>query len=93
MKLSELVDDRRDLMVRLADNERRITLELAAGHQQGQHEPDLLTAKVAARKLGIAPVTLYERARVNEIPSVRIGRAVRFRSHDIQDYSNRKVAS
>jgi excisionase family DNA binding protein len=88
-----LVDERHDLMVRLADIERRITLELARVHQSSvQQDQDLLTAKQAARKLGIAPVTLYERARPNEIPCVRIGRAVRFRTSDIQNCANRTAS-
>jgi excisionase family DNA binding protein len=91
--LTALVDERRDLMVRVVELDRLITMEQARVHQSAvQQDQDLLTAKVAAKKLGIRTVYLYELARLKTIPAVRIGRAVRFRSSDIQNYTTRRSA-
>jgi excisionase family DNA binding protein len=38
----------------------------------------LLTAKEAARYLGLKVDTVYKKARLRELPSVKVGRALRF---------------
>ncbi len=37
-----------------------------------------VTAPILAALLGVSPVTLYKKAQANQIPSIRIGSAVRF---------------
>ena len=91
--LQELLARRKDLVIALADIDAEITRSLVAGQQSAaSQDQDLLTAKTAARKLGISTVYLYELARLKTIPAVRIGRAVRFRSTDIQNYTTRRTS-
>ena len=88
--LQTLANERRDLMIRVAELDRLIAMELAAVRQSVHQDQDLLDAKTAARRLGVAKVTLYERARLGLIPSVRIGRAVRFKPSDLTTYITRR---
>jgi excisionase family DNA binding protein len=93
MIIKALVDERRDLMMRVTELDRLITLETAALHQvQQDRDRDLISAKQAAKKLGISPVYLYELARTKQLPSVRIGRAVRFRISALTDYANKRTS-
>ena len=55
-----------------------------------QRNTDLLTADQAARRLGISRVYLYELARLGEVRSVHIGRAVRFKAADLDAYTTSK---
>jgi len=91
--IAKLVDERRDLMMRVTELDRLIALETAALHQSAvPQDRDLISAPAAAKRLGISTVYLYELARLKEIPSVRIGRAVRFRLSDLTTYANRRTA-
>lgn len=47
-------------------------------------QEQLLTAPAVARLLGLHPKTVYELSRQGTIPSVKIGRALRFRSSDLE---------
>ncbi len=84
--LTTLVKERQTCATRLAELDAAIVLELAALHQAVPQDPDLLDAKTAARRLGISTVYLYELARLQKIPSTRIGRTVKFRPTDIATY-------
>ena len=44
---------------------------------------DLLTAEQFAKKLGVSSDWVYRSARTGQIPSVRLGRRVRFLSSDV----------
>jgi excisionase family DNA binding protein len=92
--IQDLLAQRRDLVIRLADIDAEITSALIAGQQSAvPQDQDLLSAKQAAKRLGISTVYIYELARLKTIPAVRIGRAVRFRSTDISNYSTRRTTS
>jgi len=56
--------------------------------------PRLLTALDVAKILNIGHSTVYQLIQRNEIPSVKIGRTVRIRIEDVENYilSNRTVA-
>lgn len=46
----------------------------------------LVSSRVAAQMLGISPRTLWSRTRCGDIPSIRIGRAVRYSPDDLRQY-------
>jgi excisionase family DNA binding protein len=92
--LTKLVDERRDLMIRVTELDRLIALETAALHQSSSVtlDQDLISAPAAAKRLGISVVYVYELARTKQIPATRIGRAVRFRISDLTTYANRRTS-
>ena len=47
---------------------------------------DLIDVKKAARRLGLAPKTLYEMVRTRKVPYFKIGRAVRFDPRDLEKF-------
>jgi excisionase family DNA binding protein len=51
--------------------------------------PELLTAEEVASRLRLALSTIYGLARSGELPSVRIGGAVRFDPADLNEYLSR----
>ena len=48
--------------------------------------PRLLTAEQVAEQTGIPIYTVYALARENKLPCVRVGRAVRFADHALEDW-------
>lgn len=46
----------------------------------------LLNAKEAARYLGLEVDTVYKKARLRELPSVKVGRALRFDLNALERY-------
>ena len=51
----------------------------------------LLNAREAAESLAISERKLWELTKCNEIPSVRIGRSVRYRLADLQEFISRHM--
>jgi excisionase family DNA binding protein len=88
--LRDLVVERQKVAERLAALDAEITLCLAEQQRPRPTEEHLLTADQAAKRLGISRVFLYEKARLGEVRSIRIGRAVRFRPEDLDAYTRRK---
>jgi excisionase family DNA binding protein len=84
--LDDLVAERKTVAERLAELDGRIILALA---ERSAPAPalDLLTAEAASRRLGISKVYLCELARLGTVPSVRIGRAVRFEPTDLEAFA------
>ena len=50
-------------------------IEMVSNNEVGKR---LLNAKEAARYLGLSVDTVYKMARLRELPSVKVGRALRF---------------
>ncbi len=50
----------------------------------------LLTAREAAAQLSISPRKLWELTQRREVPSIRIGRAVRYSPNDLSEYIARQ---
>lgn len=84
--IQALVDERRDLAVRLAEVERLIALELVALHQVVHQDQTLLTARQVAKRLGLSTVFIYELARTKALKCTRAGRAVRFSPAAVDAY-------
>ncbi len=61
-----------------------------ASHQ-GQVSPLAVCGEQAAAMLGISPRKLWELKNTGEVPSVRIGRSVRFRPEDLQAFLDRNI--
>lgn len=55
--------------------------------------PILIDSREAARLLSISPRKLWELTNVGEIPSLRIGRAVRYRVADLEAWTERQVTA
>lgn len=53
---------------------------------KSNQQEGLWTAKRVADFLGIHPQTVYAKSRTGEVPSIRIGRGLRFRPEDIRAY-------
>ena len=49
-------------------------------------EKDLLRVREVARKLGLSEPHVYTLATAGSLPSVKLGRAVRFRSADVDRF-------
>jgi len=47
---------------------------------------DYLTAKQVAKYLQVKPLTVYQWARKNRIPAIKIGRIWRFKKEDIDNF-------
>jgi excisionase family DNA binding protein len=48
--------------------------------------PRLLTAKEVASELGLTPFRVYELARLGLLPSIRLGRSVRFPREALENW-------
>lgn len=46
----------------------------------------LLTAEQVAERLSVEPSWVYRAAREKKLPSVKVGRYVRFRGHEVQAF-------
>ena len=59
-------------------------------------EKDLIRPRDVGRKLGLSTPHVYTLAAAGEIPSIKLGRAVRFRPADVEafirDHRRRKTA-
>ncbi len=88
--IAELVRERQTTAERLADLDARITLAMATQMAPAPATDDLLTADAAAKRLGISRVFTYELGRLGTLPSVKVGRSVRFRLADLDAYIARK---
>jgi excisionase family DNA binding protein len=67
----------------------------AEGGEMGSNDcvgKRLLTAREAALYLGLAVDTTYRMARLRELPSVRVGRALRFDYRALERYIERHSA-
>lgn len=51
----------------------------------------LIDAREAARRLAISPRTLWQLTKDRDVPSVRIGKCVRYRVVDLEDWARRQV--
>lgn len=51
----------------------------------------LLTVKEAAQYLGLAEDTVYRKARMRELPYVKVGRALRFDVKALESYIDRNT--
>lgn len=54
----------------------------------GRPKIGLVTAKAVATRLGISRYRVYELARADEIPHVRLGRSMRFDPNTIEAFIN-----
>ena len=62
---------------------------MTSGAELGSNESvgrRLLNAKEAARYLGLEVDTIYKKARLRELPSVKVGRALRFDVQALERY-------
>ena len=53
--------------------------------------PILVDPREAARRLSISPRTLFSLTKAAEIPSLKIGKSVRYRVSDLESWAERKV--
>jgi len=51
---------------------------------------EYLTAKQVAKYLQVKPLTVYQWARTNKIPAVKIGRIWRFKKNTIDNFLEKK---
>jgi excisionase family DNA binding protein len=49
-------------------------------------EQEVLTVSEVAEYLRVNPQTVYRKAKVGELPALRIGRAIRFRKSQLDDW-------
>ena len=47
---------------------------------------DVMTVSEVARYLRVNPQTVYRKAKAGQLPAVRIGRAIRFRRSELEDW-------
>ncbi len=47
---------------------------------------EVMTVSEVAECLRVNPRTVYRKAKVGELPAVRIGRAIRFRKAELEDW-------
>ena len=47
---------------------------------------DVLTVSEVAEYLRVNPQTVYRKAKAGELPAVRIGRAIRFRREELEEW-------
>jgi excisionase family DNA binding protein len=69
-----------------------LAAELAALIADRQAPPGLLDAEAAAELLNVPASWVLAEARANRIPTVRLGRYVRFRRDDLQAWIERRAA-
>ena len=55
------------------------------------HAAILIDVREAARRLAISPRTLWQLTKDRAMPSVRIGKSVRYRVADLEDWTRRQV--
>jgi excisionase family DNA binding protein len=51
----------------------------------------LVDAREAARRLAISPRTLWQLTKDRVVPSIRIGKCVRYRVADLEDWTRQRV--
>lgn len=54
-------------------------------------EPRLLTVEQASAYLNIHPQTVYVKAKLGELPFLRIGRAIRFDKLELDNWIKKKI--
>ena len=54
---------------------------------------EVLTVSEVAEYLRVNPQTVYRKAKAGELPVVRIGRAIRFRRAELEEWMKSEVAS
>jgi excisionase family DNA binding protein len=69
-----------------------LAAELATLIADHQAPPNLLDADAAAELLNVPASWVLAEARANRIPTVRLGRYVRFRRDDLQAWIERRAA-
>lgn len=52
---------------------------------------DVMTVSEVAEYLRVNPQTVYRRAKAGQLPAVRIGRAIRFRKSELDDWMKASV--
>lgn len=68
-----------------------MTLTVTPTTPEGPREAsEWLGTTAAAKRLGIAPATLYRLIDAGDLRAYRIGRVVRLRAHDIDDWLERQ---
>ncbi len=55
--------------------------------------PILVDSREAARLLSISPRTLWQLTKVGEIPSLKIGRSVRYRVADLDNWTQQQISA
>jgi excisionase family DNA binding protein len=63
-----------------------VALERIADHLCKSAPPAPLTAEQVAERLGVSPDKVYALARQKKLKSTKIGRAVRFKATDVDEY-------
>ena len=58
----------------------------APGHPNGGRGPELLSIEEVCRGLGMGKSWVYRRVKSGEIPSVKLGRAIKVRAEDLDGY-------
>jgi len=69
-----------------------LAIELATLITDRQAQPTLLDAEAAASLLNVPASWVLAEARANRIPTVRLGKYVRFRRDDLQAWIERRAA-
>jgi nitrogen PTS system EIIA component len=54
--------------------------------KESQMQSEIMTVNEVADYLRVNPQTVYRKAKSGELPSVRIGRAIRFRRDTLEDW-------
>jgi excisionase family DNA binding protein len=62
--------------------------EIKAANGNGNRHPALLSAEAAAKHFDVPKTWISEAARRGELPSVRVGHYVRFKSEDLEAFIN-----
>jgi len=57
----------------------------------GRNEDRLWTAEEVAAYLGLHPQTVYTKSRLGEIPSFKIGRALRFKPTEVREWAEQNA--
>ena len=57
--------------------------------EEGQHSVQLLSIPQLCRELGMGKSWVYRRLRSGEIPSVRLGRSIKVRREELEEYLER----
>jgi excisionase family DNA binding protein len=75
----------------LVDFEQSISGEATLGHQEGEQRggTQLLSIPQLCQELGMGKSWLYRRLRSGEIPSVRLGRSIKVRRDELEQYLQR----
>ena len=66
--------------------------EIQAANQNG-HQANLLTAEQLAERLQVHKNWVYEQSRLGNIPTIRVGRHIRFSLHEVLTHQRQNVRS